>query len=218
MFLFVIGCGSSVDAGSNEENKSERMDKMTDEVIVDTESSKKSISKRIDAILDKETITTDDIAMAYDLVKELEKDDEKQAKEYLQDLKYCMYEEDAYGLADNEWIWGNTAEEAENLLKGNYYGTWYDHETAEVFTFTPEVINRRNYYVRSVYTDYSIMVIYGYLDAPDKLYCLEMNAQYLISPTAIIGVVRPNSFCLFKPYLICLTKSSLPSVDKSIKK
>lgn len=141
-------------------------------------SNNKNISARIDEILDKETITTADIATAYDLVMKLHNDDEEQATVYLQELKYCLYEADAYGLANDETIWGHTAEEAEERLKGNYYGTWHDQETDKEFAFTSETINGRAYYVRSVYTDYSIMLIYGYLDEPEKLYCLEIDAQY----------------------------------------
>lgn len=140
--------------------------------------SNKNIPVRIEEILDKETITTADIATAYDLVMELKNDDEKQAEDYLQNLKYCLYEVDAYGIANDETILGHTVEEAEERLEGNYYGTWYDQETDKEVTFTAETINGRAYYVRSVYTDYSIMLIYGYLDDPDKLYCLEMDAQY----------------------------------------
>lgn len=176
LFCLLVGCGTNTSTGNDEINTSGRIEGVSKNI----ENNKKSISESIDAILNKDNISTADVKEAYELINDLEQTNSKQAKQYLSKLKYCMYGKDAYGIADDEYIFGHTAEEAEELINGNYYGTWYIHKTGEdeMFSFTEETINGRAYYVRSVYTDYSIMVIYGYMDEPDKLYCLEMDSQY----------------------------------------
>lgn len=177
MLLVVVafsGCGSSANGSNMNQNESgENNQKQESQSEVAT----KSLSEQIDELLKKESITKKDLKAAYTLVKELEKEDKAQAQNYIMEMKYCMYDYDPYGLEDGYTVWATSLENAKEQLSC-FYGTWYENGTDKVINFTAAGINERPYYVYSMYSDFATMLIFGYLDEPEKLYCMAAESEY----------------------------------------
>ncbi len=133
MLLVVVafsGCGSSANGSNMNQNESGgNNQKQESQSEVDT----KSLSEQIDEILNKDSITKKELENAYILAKELETEDEAQAKKYIMDMKYCMYDYDPYGLEDGYTVWATSLENAKEQLSC-FYGTWYEKEQIRLLT------------------------------------------------------------------------------------